>query len=129
MMNMRKLLLIVILLTIILSGCGNAYRKITAEEAYKMQAAGAGAIFLDVRTSEEFSEKRINGAVLIPDYEIKTRVESEIPDKKALIFIYCRSGNRSAKAAHIMIDIGYSNVYDLGGIIDWSYDTVSDRKD
>lgn len=101
------------------------YRKISAEEAKDMMASSADFILLDVRTEEEFSEKRLEGAILIPDYEIGDRAEIELPEKDALILIYCRSGRRSALAAQELILSGYTNVYDFGGIIDWAYETVS----
>jgi rhodanese-related sulfurtransferase len=108
-----------------LDGNKAAYRKISAEEAYQMMRDTQGYILLDVRTAEEFEEKRIEGAVLIPDYEIRGRAENELPDKSALILIYCRSGRRSANAAEELAHLGYGNVYDFGGILDWPYDTVS----
>ena len=101
------------------------YQKITAEQAKAKMDEGKPFILLDVRTDEEFKEKRIDGAILIPDYEIKSRASTELPDKNALILIYCRSGRRSALAANELIEQGYTNVYDFGGIIDWPYDTVS----
>jgi rhodanese-related sulfurtransferase len=101
------------------------YRKISAEEAYQMMQDSDEYILLDVRTNEEYKEKRIDGAILIPDYEIGNRAEIELPEKDALIFLYCRSGRRSANAAHYLIGMGYTNVYDFGGIIDWPYDTVN----
>ena len=101
------------------------YQKITAEQAKAKMDEGKPFILLDVRTDEEFKEKRIEGAILIPDYEIKSRASTELPDKNALILIYCRSGRRSALAANELIEQGYTNVYDFGGIIDWPYDTVS----
>jgi rhodanese-related sulfurtransferase len=82
---------------------------------------------LDVRTSEEYKEKRIEGAVLIPDYEINDRAAAALPDKDAAILIYCRSGRRSASVAHELIEMGYTNVYDFGGINDWPYETVRYR--
>ena len=101
------------------------YQKITAAQAKEKMNETDDWILLDVRTSEEFKEKRIEGAILIPDYEISNRAENEISDKDAIILIYCRSGRRSAAAAHEMVRMGYTNVYDLGGIIDWPYDTIS----
>ena len=101
------------------------YRKITAKEAHEMMAEQSGYIILDVRTDSEYKEKRLDGAILIPDYEIKKRVESELADKDVLIFVYCRSGRRSEGAAREMANLGYTNVYDFGGINDWPYDTVS----
>ena len=82
-------------------------------------------ILLDVRTEEEFRENRIGGAILIPDYEISARAGLELPDKDAVILIYCRSGRRSENAARELADMGYTNVYDFGGIIDWPYETAS----
>ena len=100
------------------------YHKITAAQAKKMMDEGQPYILLDVRTDEEWEEKRINGSVLIPDYEIRDRVPEELPDKNVLILVYCRSGRRSADASRELIDMGYTNVYDFGGIIDWPYETV-----
>lgn len=99
------------------------YRKISSDEAKKMMEGKH--ILLDVRTDAEFVEKRIEGAILIPDYELKDRAEKELTDKNALILVYCRSGRRSAVAAKELIGLGYTNVHDFGGIIDWPYDTVS----
>ena len=101
------------------------YRRITAEEAHEMMAQSASYVLLDVRTEEEYREKRIDGATLIPNDEIKSRAAAELPDKGQLILIYCRSGNRSASAAKALVELGYSNVYDFGGIGDWLYGTVS----
>ena len=101
------------------------YQKITAEQAKAMMDEGKPFILLDVRTDEEFKEKRIDGAILIPDYEIKSRATAELPDKNTLILVYCRSGRRSANAANELIALGYTNVYDFGGIIDWPFDTVA----
>lgn len=81
-------------------------------------------ILLDVRSPEEFAEQHIAGALLIPDYEIATRAQAELPDLDALILIYCRSGRRSALAAAALVELGYTNVYDFGGIIDWPYETI-----
>ena len=107
---------------------GNAeptYRKISVAEAYQMMQDRDDYILLDVRTDEEFAERHIEDAVLIPDYEIGNRAAAELPDKNALILVYCRSGRRSANSANELIGMGYTNVYDFGGIIEWTYDTVS----
>ena len=82
-------------------------------------------ILLDVRTDEEFREGHISGAILIPDYEIAVRAESEFPDKDVIILVYCRSGRRSALAAQALSDMGYSNIFDFGGIIDWPYEIIT----
>jgi len=101
------------------------YQKISAEQAKDMMDESEEYILLDVRTDEEFNEKRIDGAILIPDYEIADRAEAELTNKDALILVYCRSGRRSEIAAKELLELGYTNVFDFGGIIDWPYDTIS----
>ena len=104
-------------------GVFNAVRKL--DETQRMMRELTDYILLDVRTDEEFKESRIDGAILIPDYELASRAETELPNKDMLILIYCRSGRRSANTAQELIAMGYTNVYDFGGIIDWHYETVS----
>ena len=106
---------------------GAIYQRINAAEARQMMESASEYILLDVRTQGEYNESRIPGSILIPDYEISKRIEAELPDKEALILIYCRSGRRSANAAKEMIGMGYTNVYDFGGIIDWPHETESGR--
>lgn len=100
------------------------YHKITPEQALSMMQDSSDYILLDVRTQPEFDESYIEGAILIPDYEIAQRAQQELPDKNSLILLYCRSGRRSEAAARKLLELGYTNVYDFGGIIDWPYDTV-----
>jgi len=100
-------------------------QTISATEARRVMEEADSFILLDVRTEAEFQESRIDGALLIPYDEIRDRIEAEIPDKNATILIYCRSGRRSAAAAADLAALGYTNIYDFGGIIDWSYETVS----
>ena len=76
-------------------------------------------ILLDVRTPEEYRERRIPGSILLPNYETRDRAADMIPDKEAKIVVYCRSGRRSAEAAKVLKELGYKNVYDLGGINSW----------
>ena len=118
------------LIVILLSGCTATkeenkimYNKITAEEAKEMIDTQE-VIILDVRTQEEFIEKHIEGALLIPDYELANVAKSKLPDKNKKILVYCRSGNRSKSATKLLIDMGYTDVYDFGGIINWPYETV-----
>ncbi len=125
-----KRLIIGLLIVIVLSGCTATkeenkimYNKITAEEAKEMIDTQE-VIILDVRTKEEFKEKHIEGALLIPDYELANVAKSKLPDKNKKILVYCRSGNRSKSSARLLIDMGYTNVYDFGGIINWPYETV-----
>ena len=118
---MKKLILVLFLLTLGLTTCGNGpvYRRISAEEAYQMMQDTDDYILLDVRRLDEFNEAHIEGAILIPYDEIETRAAEELPDKNALILIYCRSGRRSETAATALVSLGYTKVYDFGGILDW----------
>ena len=98
--------------------------NITAEEAKALMDSEEGYVILDVRTQAEYDEGHIPGAVLIPEYEIADRAEKELPDKDQLILVYCRSGRRSKIAAEELVKLGYTNVKEFGGIIDWEYETV-----
>jgi len=100
------------------------YQKITAETAYQMMQKSDGFVLLDVRSNEEFQEKHINGAILIPVSELEKRAEPELADKDAVILVYCRSGVRSANASKILVKKGYTQVFDFGGINSWPYETV-----
>ncbi len=109
-----------------------AFQMISAEQAKALMQSladeGKSYVLLDVRTAEEYAEKRIEGAILIPIEpadEIKARASEELPDKSAVILVYCRSGRRSKLAAEELCAMGYTHVYEFGGINDWPYDTVS----
>ena len=99
-----------------------AYRNITAEEAKQIMDTGEDYIILDVRTQEEYDEGHIPGALLIPDTEIEARAEEILTDKDQLILVYCRSGRRSKLAAEALVELGYTNIKEFGGIIDWPYE-------
>lgn len=101
------------------------YKKISAKEAYDMMSAG-GVTVVDVRTRAEYDEGHIKGAVLVPDETIVNNAPSELQDKQAVLLVYCRSGRRSHDAANKLLALGYENVYDFGGIIDWPYEKVKD---
>ena len=102
---------------------GDSYMNITAQEAKEIMDTESNYVILDVRTQEEYDEGHIKDAILIPDYEIADRAESELTDKEQLILVYCRSGRRSKNAAKQLADMGYTNVKEFGGIIDWPYET------
>ncbi len=143
---MRKNLVPAMLLAmgLLLTGCQNAsgqvpatptdavdavntaatYQKITAADAKEIMDTTEERTILDVRTQEEYAEGHIPDAILLPDYEISAKAEEVLPDKEALILVYCRSGRRSANAAQELLDLGYQNVLDFGGIIDWPYEIV-----
>lgn len=101
---------------------GAGYQRISSDEAYAIMANDAGYIILDVRSEAEYNEGHVPGAIVIPDGEIRSRAEAELPDKDQLILVYCRSGRRSKAAAEALIEMGYTNVKDFGGILDWEYE-------
>lgn len=102
------------------------YKKISAADAKARIDSGDAIVILDVRTQEEYDAGHIAGAILIPNETITTEQPKLLPDLDAEILVYCRSGNRSAQAANKLLAIGYTNVVDFGGIIDWPYEVVTD---
>ena len=114
-----------------LAGCtapaGNSgtYQQITMDEAIVMMAEESNYIILDVRTAEEFADKHIPGAINIPNESIGEEEIAELPDKDQLIFVYCRSGNRSKQASEKLAALGYNDIREFGGINDWPGETVS----
>ena len=100
------------------------YEQISGEDVKRLMDTEADFIIVDARTEEEFNEGHIEGAILIPEYEISERAEKELPNKDQLILVYCRSGRRSKIASQALADLGYTNVKEFGGIIDWQYEIV-----
>lgn len=100
-----------------------AWNTISAEEANTRMNSGDPVTVVDVRTAEEYEEKHIPGAILIPNEEIGTEQPALLPDLNAEILVYCRSGRRSAEASKKLAAMGYTNINDFGGINDWTYDT------
>ena len=145
---MKNLLYIIsILLCILLTACGNdssigiiggadgptsiivsekgekeMYEQITAIDAKKIMDSGEEHIILDTREQDEFDEGHIPNAILIPYTEIENKAIELLPDKEKLILVYCRSGRRSKIAAESLVKLGYTNVKEFGGIIDWPYE-------
>ena len=100
------------------------YEQISQEEAKSIMDTESNFIILDVRTEEEFAEGHIENAILIPDYEIVSKAEEVLKDKSQLILVYCRSGRRSQLAAEALVELGYTNVKEFGGFIDWKHEIV-----
>lgn len=131
---MKKLkgLFIMLLISLLLFGLTacednaneNTYEQITAKEAKTIMDTEQDYIIIDARTEEEFAEGHIKNAILIPEYEISERAEKELQDKDALILVYCRSGRRSKIASEELVKLGYTNIKEFGGIIDWPYEIV-----
>lgn len=123
----KRILLIVLSILIIgtVSACEeNSYMQITQEEAKKMMDEEEDVTILDVRTNEEYEEGHIKDAICIPNETIDENITEQLPDEKQIILIYCRSGNRSKQASEKLANLGYSNIYEFGGINTWAYDIV-----
>ena len=105
-------------------GGSATYEQISGAEAKALMDSESGCIIIDARTQEEYDQGHIPGAIMIPEYEIADRAEKELPDKDQLILVYCRSGRRSKIAAEELVKLGYTNVKEFGGIIDWEYEIV-----
>ena len=104
----------------------NSYIQIQMDEAITMMEEETDYIILDVRTPEEFAEKHIPGALNVPNESIGTEEIKELPNKDQLILVYCRSGNRSKQASEKLVALGYTNVYEFGGINDWPGEVESE---
>ena len=122
---MKKYIMILVSIIMImgLTGCEKkdmSYTQISMEEAVAMMATEENYIILDVRTTEEFAEKHIPNAINIPNETIGSEELAELPDKNQLILVYCRSGNRSKQASEKLAALGYTNIFEFGGINDWT---------
>ena len=126
---MKKLILL-LLAVMMLTACGQdkendqgaVYVNITAEEAKQIMDTEEGYIILDVREQDEYDAGHIPGAILVPYTQIAEKAEEVLTDKDQLILVYCRSGRRSKIAAEALVELGYTNIMELGGIIDWPYE-------
>ena len=126
MKKLTWLLLAVVLFT----ACGQPkdntqeaiYMNITAQQAKEIMEQEEGYVILDTRTQEEYDTGHIPGAILIPYDEVKEKAEAQLTDKAQLILVYCRSGRRSKLAAEDLVALGYTNIKEFGGIIDWPYE-------
>lgn len=127
-----KKLIPILLSALMLTGCtgavnstNNTYRQISMDEAAAMMKQESDYVVLDVRTPAEFAEKHIPNAINVPNENIGTDEVSALPDKNQLIMVYCRSGRRSKEAAEKLVKLGYTNIVEFGGILDWKGETVS----
>ena len=124
-MRKIKLLIPMMLSAVLLSSCGtpgsssSGYRQISMDEAVKMMKDEKNYIILDVRRPDEYAEGHIPGAINVPNEEIGTAEIAELPDKSQLILVYCRSGRRSKEASEKLVKLGYTNIVEFGGILDW----------
>ena len=102
----------------------NTYRRITMEEAVAMMAQESGFIILDVRRADEFAAGHIPNAINVANEDIGTAEIAELPDKDQLIMVYCRSGRRSKEASEKLVKLGYTNIVEFGGILDWTGEII-----
>ena len=124
---MMKKLMSIVLSVLMFTGCAgisnynqtNTYRSITMDEAVTMMSRETGYIILDVRRPDEFSAGHIPNAINVPNETIGTAEIPELPDKDRLIMVYCRSGRRSKEAGEKLVKLGYTNIVEFGGILDW----------
>ena len=131
---MKRILPLFLLLLLLLTGCGgttsnasseSSYQQISQEEAKEMMDTQE-VIILDVREQDEYDSGHIPGAVLLPVGTIDEETAAEvIPDKDSTVLVYCRSGNRSKTASSALAELGYTNIYEFGGINTWPYETES----
>ena len=125
-----KKLVFLLLAVMMLTACGQdkennqgaVYVNITAEEAKQIMDTEEGYVILDVRTQEEYDQGHIPGAIVISHEEIAEKADKVLTDKDQLILVYCRSGRRSKIAAEALVELGYTNIKEFGGIIDWPYE-------
>ena len=130
-----KKLIPILLSALMFTGCAgtnnnqpNTYRQISVDEAVAMMAEETGYIILDVRRADEFAAGHIPGAINVANESIGTDEIPELPDKDQLIMVYCRSGRRSKEASEKLVKLGYTNIVEFGGILDWKGETVTGQK-
>ena len=128
-----KKLIPILLSALMFTGCAgisnhqpNKYRQITVDEAVAMMESERGYIILDVRRPDEFAAGHIPNAINVPNESIGTDEISELPDKDQLIMVYCRSGRRSKEASEKLVKLGYTNIVEFGGILDWKGEIISE---
>lgn len=128
---MKKILPILVS-ALMFTGCAgtsnnqtNTYRQISTDEAVTMMSKETGYIILDVRRPDEFAAGHIPNAINVANESIGTADIPELPDKNQLIMVYCRSGRRSKEAAEKLVKLGYTNIVEFGGILDWKGETVT----
>lgn len=132
-----KIFLTIILITavaMVISGCssssgsGSTYTQLSQDEAISMMEESSDYVILDVRTQEEYDEGHIPDAICIPNETIGDQRPEELKNFDQMIFVYCRSGRRSKEAAQKLANLGYTNVYEFGGINTWPGEIVTEEE-
>ena len=119
------LLIQIVAAVLLLSSCGSSYTRISQDEAMQMMQEQTDYLIVDVRRPDGFAEGHIAGAINVPSDDITDGMPELLPDKDQTLLIYCRSGNRSKEASKKLADIGYTNVYEFGGINTWEGEIVT----
>ena len=140
--RMKKYIITTIIIAVLLGGCGqieeqvmdgdgmvNSYNQISQEEAKSMMEYTDGHVIVDVRRQDEYDEGHIPGAICIPNEYIGDTQPEELPDLNQVILVYCRSGRRSKEASQKLFDMGYTRVYEFGGILDWTGEVVKENEE
>lgn len=104
----------------------SVYKTLSPEDAREL-IGNEGVFLVDVRTPQEYSEGHIPQSLLLPLDDIQEKAQDVLPDQYAKVIVYCRSGRRSALAAKELLSLGYKDVYDLGGILGWPYETTTEE--
>jgi phage shock protein E len=124
-----------ILLMVFLSACNQevatenpqrtraSYKTISPKQAKERLDSNENVLLLDVRTQAEFEDSHVPGSILIPVDQLRNKAETILTNKDTPIFVICRSGSRSKTATRTLLSLGYQDVYDLGGILNWPYQT------
>ena len=127
---MKRRMVLLVLAALLCVGCTQQgkeeqmkYQMVTAKEAKELMETQSGYIILDVREQDEYDQKHIPGAVLLPLGDVEGKAKVVLPNPEQLILVYCRSGRRSKIAAESLAQQGYTNVVEFGGILDWPYET------
>ena len=134
---MKRIFFLLLLILFVLTGCAQkldgdgmigktTYIQIDQEKAKEMMAVNDGHVVVDVRRADEYASGHIPGAILIPNESIGKGQPDQLPDKDQIILVYCRSGNRSKQAAQKLADIGYTNIYEFGGINTWTGEVITE---
>lgn len=121
----NRVLLLLAAVVLLLNSCGAFYTKISQDEAMQMMQEQEDYLIVDVRRPDEFAEGHIAGAINVPNEDITDEMPELLPDKDQLLLIYCRSGNRSKDASQKLADMGYTKVYEFGGINTWEGEIVT----
>ena len=134
---MKRIVIFLLLMLFLTTGCAQkldgdgmigktTYIQIDQEKAKEMMAVNDGHVVVDVRRADEYASGHIPGAILIPNESIGTEKPDQLPDKDQIILVYCRSGNRSKQAAQKLADMGYTSIYEFGGINTWTGEVITE---